>query len=194
MLETAENSNDDQIADLQIRRPKQTIVLVGLMGAGKTTVGRRLARRLSTEFIDSDFEIEKAAQMTVSDIFAKYGEDYFRAGERRVITRLLNGPTKILATGGGAFINTETRDIIKTNSITVWLDAELDVLVERTAKRDTRPLLNAGDPRTILKNLMIERGPIYQQADIRVQSSDGPHDMVVEKIIAELEERNLLND
>lgn len=194
MPDAVENDIEEQSSDLPTRRTERTIVLVGLMGAGKTTVGRRLARRLGTEFIDSDFEIEKAAQMSVNDIFAQYGEEYFRAGERRVITRLLNGPTKILATGGGAFINPETRAVIKKNSTTIWLDAELDVLVERTAKRDTRPLLKAGDPRTILTNLMTERAPIYEQADIRVHSSDGPHDMVVDKIIAVLEEQGLLND
>jgi len=169
----------------------RTIVLVGLMGAGKTTVGRRLARRLGLEFADSDFEIEKAAQMTVGDIFSSYGEDYFRDGERRVISRLMDGPPRILATGGGAFINEETRTLMKEKGITIWLDASLDVLLERTSRRDTRPLLKDGDPKSILKKLLEERGPIYAQADIKIQSSDGPHDMVVNSIIQTLEDKGL---
>lgn len=170
----------------------RTIVLVGLMGAGKTTVGRRLARRLGLEFADSDFEIEKAAQMTVSDIFSTYGEDYFRSGERRVIARLVNGPARVLATGGGAFINEETRSLMKEKSITIWLDASLEVLVERTARRDTRPLLKDGNPTEILQKLMQDRAPIYAQADIKVQSSDGPHDAVVDAILDALAEKELL--
>ncbi len=170
----------------------RTIVLVGLMGAGKTTVGRRLAKRLGLEFADSDFEIEKAAQMTVNDIFATYGEDYFRSGERRVISRLINGAPRVLATGGGAFINAETRELMKDQSITVWLDADLDVLVERTARRDTRPLLKNGNPEAILSKLLEERTPIYAEADIRVQSSDGPHDTVVDAIMRALENKGLL--
>ena len=172
---------------------EQTIVLVGLMGAGKTTVGRRLARRLGLDFADSDFEIEKAAQMTVGDIFSTYGEDYFRAGERRVISRLMNGPPRVLATGGGAFINEETRALMKEKSITIWLDAALDVLIERTSRRDTRPLLQDGDPEGILKKLLEARGPIYAQADIKIQSSDGPHDAVVNSIIQTLENRGLIS-
>lgn len=168
-------------------------MLVGLMGAGKTTVGRRLARRLGLEFADSDFEIEKAAQMTVGDIFSTYGENYFRAGERRVISRLMDGPPRILATGGGAFVNDETRALMKEKSITVWLDAALDVLVERTSRRDTRPLLQEGNPAETLKKLMEERGPIYAQADLKVQSSDGPHDTVVDSIIQSLENKGLIN-
>lgn len=161
------------------------------MGAGKTTVGRRLARRLDLEFADSDFEIEKAAQMTVGDIFSAYGEDYFRDGERRVISRLMDGPPRVLATGGGAFINQETRSLMKDKSITIWLDASLDVLLERTSRRDTRPLLKDGDPKDILKHLLAERGPVYAQADIKIQSSDGPHDTVVNSIIQTLEDRGL---
>lgn len=171
----------------------RTIVLVGLMGAGKTTVGRRLARRLGLEFADSDFEIEKAAQMTVADIFSTYGEEYFRGGERRVISRLMDGPPRVLATGGGAFINDETRTLMKEKSISVWLDASLDVLVERTSRRDTRPLLQDGDPKDILKKLLADRTPIYAQADIKIQSSDGPHDMVVNSIVQTLENKGLIN-
>ncbi len=160
------------------------------MGAGKTTVGRRLAKRLGLEFADSDFEIEKAAQMSVSDIFSAYGEDHFRSGERRVIARLLNGPARVLATGGGAFVNDETRALMKEQAITIWLDADLDVLVERTSRRDTRPLLQNTNPGEVLRNLMLERGPIYEQADIRIRSSEGPHDTVVDAIMNALKERN----
>lgn len=184
-------------ADLPAGSPSiklnKTIVLVGLMGAGKTTVGRRLAKKLGLEFADSDFEIEKAAQMSVGEIFETYGEDYFRAGERRVIARLMGGPSRVLATGGGAFINDETRALMKSEAITVWLDAELQVLVERTGRRDTRPLLKNGDPEHILKKLLQERGPIYAEADIHIQSSEGPHDEVVEAIINALEHRDLIN-
>lgn len=172
---------------------KQTIVLVGLMGAGKTTVGRRLARRLGLEFADSDFEIEKAAQMSVADIFSIYGEDYFRAGERRVISRLMGGPPRVLATGGGAFINDETRSLMKEKSITIWLDASLGVLVERTSRRDTRPLLQGKDPEGVLKKLLADREPIYATADIKIQSSDGPHDMVVDNIISTLKNKGLIH-
>lgn len=171
----------------------RTIVLVGLMGAGKTTVGRRLARRLGLEFADSDFEIEKAAQMTVADIFSTYGEEYFRAGERRVISRLMDGPARVLATGGGAFINDETRTLMKEKSITIWLDASLDVLVERTSRRDTRPLLQDGDPEAILEQLLADRTPIYAQADIKIQSSDGPHDTVVDSIVQTLKNKGWIN-
>ena len=164
----------------------KTIVLVGLMGAGKTTIGRRLAKRLGLDFVDSDFEIEKAAQMSVSEIFENYGEDDFRAGERRVIARLMGGPTKIIATGGGAFVNAETRTLIKEKSISIWLDATLDILVERTARRDTRPLLQVDNPRSVLESLMDERAPIYGQADLKVQSCDGPHEVVVDSIIEKL--------
>ena len=164
----------------------RTIVLVGLMGAGKTTIGRRLAKRLDLEFVDSDFEIEKAAQMTVSEIFETYGEEDFRAGERRVIARLMGGPTKVIATGGGAFVNEETRALIKDKSVSIWLDATLDILVDRTARRDTRPLLQVDNPKAVLENLMNERTDIYGEADLRVQSCDGPHESVVDAIIEEL--------
>lgn len=189
----AQENEADSSAETVGIRPDKTIVLVGLMGAGKTTVGRRLAKRLGLEFADSDFEIEKAAQMSVGEIFETYGEDYFRAGERRVIARLIGGPSRVLATGGGAFINDETRALMKTEAITIWLDAELQVLVERTGRRDTRPLLNNGDPEQILKELLQKRGPIYAEADIHIQSSEGPHDEVVEAIVEALEQKGLVN-
>jgi len=164
----------------------KTIVLVGLMGVGKTTVGRRLAKRLDLGFADSDAEIEKAAGMTVADIFDTYGEEDFRAGERRVIARLLDGTPQVVATGGGAFINTETRQLIKSAGISVWLDADIDVLVERTGRRDTRPLLHSGDPKAILRRLAEERSPIYAEADLEIKSSIGPHEKVVDHIIRAL--------
>ena len=166
----------------------RTIVLVGLMGAGKTTVGRRLAKHLGLPFVDSDHEIEKAAGMSVAEIFECFGEADFRSGERRVIGRLLDGKQQVVATGGGAFINEETRALIKDKGLSIWLDADIDILVERTARRDTRPLLKTGNPREILSRLAAERAPFYAQADIKVPSSDGPHEDVVERIVEALQE------
>ncbi|MBV1901941.1 MAG: shikimate kinase [Kordiimonadaceae bacterium] len=165
----------------------RTIVLVGLMGVGKTTVGRRLAKKLGLDFVDSDFEIEQAAGMSVSEIFEKYGEDDFRSGERRVMTRLLDGTPKVIATGGGAFINAETRALIKSNALTIWLDADTDILVERTGRRDTRPLLKEGNPEEILAKLAAERAPFYAEADLKIVSSEGLHDTVVNAILDALQ-------
>ncbi len=164
----------------------KTIVLVGLMGAGKTTVGRRLAKRLDIPFIDSDHEVEKAAGMSVAEIFESFGEEDFRAGERRVIARLLDGKPQVVATGGGAFVNDETRTLIKEKGISIWLDADIDVLVERTGKRDTRPLLRNGDPKEILTKLANERKPFYAEATHKIVSSNGPHDNVVDDILSVL--------
>ncbi len=158
---------------------KQSIVLVGLMGAGKTTVGRRLADALNMPFIDADQEIEAAARLTVSEIFEKYGEDHFRDGERKVIARLISGEPCVLATGGGAFMYEATRKLIKKRAVSVWLKAELELLLERVMRRDTRPLLKTGDPRDILGRLMDERYPIYGEADVVVESGEGPHSRVV---------------
>lgn len=169
--------------DSRLLSVRSTIVLIGMMGAGKTTVGRRLAKRLDLDFVDSDAEIEKAAQMSVADIFESYGESYFRDGERRVLTRLLDEGTKVIATGGGAFMDAETRKLISGKATVVWLEASLDVLVERTSRRDTRPLLRNGDPKETLSGLLDERTPVYEQADVVVKSSDGPHDTVVTSII-----------
>jgi len=160
----------------------KSIVLVGLMGAGKTTVGRRLADALKMPFIDADHEIEVAASLSVTEIFEKYGEDEFRDGERRVIARLIESEPCVLATGGGAFMNDETRAIIKKSAVSVWLKAELDLLLERVLRRDTRPLLKSGDPRDILGRLMDERYPVYSQADVVVESGEGPHLRVVRAI------------
>jgi shikimate kinase len=171
-------------ASLKLDRP---IVLVGLMGAGKTAIGRRLAQALALPFRDADVEIETAAGMSVSEVFARHGEPFFRDAERRLIARLLDEPPHVLATGGGAFVNDATRALIKSRAISVWLKADLDVLMKRVGKRATRPLLATGDPRETMQRLMNERYPIYAQADITVESADGPHERVVEAILRELE-------
>ena len=163
------------------------IVLVGLMGAGKSSVGRRLAKRLGLSFFDADQEIEKAADSSIEDIFARYGEAAFRDGERRVIARLLDGPPHVLATGGGAFMDPVTRAAIRAKGISVWLRADLEVLLERVMRRDHRPLLKQGAPREILQNLMAERDPVYAQADLTVTSGQGPHEDVVEQIVTSLQ-------
>jgi len=165
---------------------KRSIVLVGLMGAGKTTVGRRLADALNMPFKDADHEIEDAAGLSVSEIFEKYGEDDFRDGERKVIARLIEGEPCVLATGGGAFMNDETRALIKAKAVSVWLKAELELLLERVLRRDTRPLLKTGDPRDILGRLMDERYPVYGEADVVVESGEGPHGRVVGAITTSL--------
>jgi shikimate kinase len=164
-------------------RPDKTIVLVGLMGAGKTSVGRRLAQQLGVAFIDSDAEIEAAANATVAEIFARDGEAMFRAGERRVIARLLDGPVTIMATGGGAFMDPETRARIRARAVSVWLRAELDILVARVARRKTRPLLNQGDPREILSRLIETRHPVYAEADLIVDSQAGPTEATVQRVL-----------
>jgi shikimate kinase len=161
---------------------QRTIVLVGLMGAGKSTVGRRLAAKLRVPFTDADDEIEKAAGCTIADIFEMHGEAAFRDGERRVIARLLDGPPQVLATGGGAFMDAGTRALIAEKSISVWLRADLDLLLRRTSRRGHRPLLRQGDPRDVLNRLIAERYPVYAEADIIVDSGDGPHEVVVEEI------------
>lgn len=165
------------------------LVLVGLMGAGKTTVGRRLAARLGLPFVDADAEIEAAAGRSISEIFEDFGEAEFRKGERRVITRLLRSRPLVLATGGGAFMDPKTRARIKDIGISIWLKADIPLLVERVGRRNTRPLLKTGDPREILNKLAAERYPVYAEADITVESGGGPHDEVVEAILAVLRDR-----
>lgn len=167
-------------------RPQRTIALVGLMGAGKTTVGRRLAAALNLAFADADAEIVKAAGRSIDEIFAEHGECAFRRGERQVIARLLNGPVHVLATGGGAFIDPTTRALMKQSAISIWLKAPLDVLMKRVEKRDDRPLLKEDDPRAVMERLMAERYPIYAEADITVESAPGPHHQSVAKIITAL--------
>lgn len=178
-------------AELDMNTADRPLVLIGLMGAGKTTVGRRLARRLGRRFVDADEEIEQAAGMSIADYFEHYGEPAFREGERRVIARLLDEAEPIvLATGGGAYMDDETRTTIQQKAQSVWLKADLDLLVARTAKRDTRPLLKNGDPRTILKELMDKRYPIYAQSDITVETGNVPHEAVVEMILSSLREKS----
>lgn len=166
---------------------ERSVVLVGLMGAGKTTVGRRLARRLDLAFVDTDAEIEKAAGETIPEIFERRGEATFRTGERRVIARLLGEGPCVLATGGGAFMDPLTRANIAARGISVWLKADLDVLMKRVGKRGDRPLLQSGDPRETMKRLMDERYPVYAGADITIESLEGPHDAVVEQVVEKLE-------
>lgn len=161
--------------------PDRSIVLVGLMGAGKSSVGRRLAARLNLSFVDADKEIEDAAGCTISEFFARFGEEEFRRGERRVIQRLLDGPPIVLATGGGAFMADDTREAIRRRGISVWLKADLDVLFERVSKRPGRPLLEQQDPLAVLKALMDKRYPIYALADITVESRRGPIENTVER-------------
>jgi shikimate kinase len=165
------------------------IVLVGLMGAGKTTVGRRLAALLHLPFVDADEEIERAAGLKVSEIFALHGEEDFRRGERRVIERLLSGAPHVLATGGGAFMNAETRALVRAKGLSVWLRADLDVLMRRVEKRDSRPLLREGDPRATMQRLMDERYPVYAEADLVVESNNGPHASTVNAVVRALARR-----
>lgn len=172
---------------LRIHRP---IVLVGMMGVGKSSVGKRLAAALHCPFIDADVEIEKSAQMTIPEIFETFGEDYFRDGERRVIARLIDNDDdrKVIATGGGAFCNPRTRALILERTIAVWLDSDIDTLLERTSRKDDRPLLKQGDPREVLIRLRNERRPHYSQAPVHVMSSDGPHSRTVAKVLKGIEE------
>lgn len=170
----------------KVNAAQRSLVLVGLMGVGKSTVGRRLASRMRLPFVDADDEIEAAAGRSVADIFNDYGEAEFREGERRVIRRLLEGPRKVIASGGGAFAHTETRQLILNKALAIWLDADVDVLVERTSRRETRPLLQKGDPRTILTELARKRSAYYALAPIHVRSVEGPHDAVVEAILGAL--------
>lgn len=156
-------------------RIKKPIVLVGLMGVGKSTVGRRLAEMLGSDFADADDAIEEAAQRSISEIFEEFGEAYFRDGERRVINRLIEEGSGVIATGGGAFVDPQTRAAILKSAIAVWIHSDIDTLVERTSRRNTRPLLAGGDPREILTRLLEEREPHYCEAHIKVMSKDGPH-------------------
>lgn len=176
----------DLAAELGIDRP---IALVGLMGAGKTTVGRRLAAALGMAFIDADEEIERAAGLSVPDIFARHGEAEFRRGERQVIARLLGRPPHVLATGGGAFMDPETRALMKEKAISIWLKAPLEVLMRRVERREGRPLLKASDPQAVMARLMQERYPIYAEADLTVDSTNGPHSAAVAAVLAALRAR-----
>jgi shikimate kinase len=167
------------------------LVLVGMMGAGKTTVGRRLANQLGRTFLDSDDEIEKAAQMTIPEIFEQRGEAEFRAGEGRVIARVLKDRDIVLATGGGAFVSAETRGLVKTEAVSVWLKADFDLLFSRVSRRSNRPLLRTANPRATLQKLIDDRYPIYAEADVTVVSRDVPQDVVaadlIEAVLAHLQ-------
>lgn len=167
------------------KRVDRPIVLVGMMGVGKSSVGRRVATLLECSFVDADEEIERSAQMTIPEIFETYGEDYFRDGERRVIARLIDecAGCSVIATGGGAFCNTETRALILDKAITIWLDSEVDTLLERTGRKDNRPLLKQGDPRETLARLREERRPYYSQAPIHILSGSGPHVQTINKVL-----------
>lgn len=162
------------------RRP---VVLVGLMGSGKTTVGKRLAAKLRWPFVDADAEIELAAQMPISEIFARFGEPHFRDGERRVIGRLMDSGHRIIATGGGAFVDEQTRELILAHGTAIWLDASIETLAARVSKRNHRPLLIGKDPKQVLGELMAVRGPCYRQAPIHIVSADGPHEDTVNAIL-----------
>lgn len=162
-----------------VKTPEKTIVLVGLMGAGKSCIGRRLASGFGLSFIDADAEIEAAAGCAIEDIFERHGEAAFRDGERRVIARLLNQPVHVMATGGGAFMDAGTRALIKERATSLWLNADLDLLLKRTSRRNHRPLLKRGDPKEILARLIEERYPVYAEADIAIDSQDGPPEVTV---------------
>lgn len=172
---------ETQLADLP--PAQRSIVLVGLMGAGKSTVGRRLAASLSLPFADADTEIERAAGCTIPEIFERLGEPAFRDGERRVIARLLDGPRHVLATGGGAFMNVATRAQLKARAVTLWLKADLETLMDRVTRKSNRPLLKTGDPRATMQRLMGERYPVYAEADIVIESRNEPHERIVKAAI-----------
>lgn len=188
MEHEASELSPGEIAALAARIDRP-VVLVGMMGTGKSSVGRRIASLLHFPFLDADEEIETAAQMSIPEIFASYGEPYFRDGERRVIARLIDGPGTrlVLATGGGAFINEETRALILSRTIPVWLDSDVDTLLDRVGRKDNRPLLNQGDPREILTRLRAERESAYSQAPIHVKSTRGPHSRTVAKVLRGIE-------
>jgi shikimate kinase len=168
------------------RRPEKSIALIGMMGAGKSTVGRRLAKRLGLAFVDADEEIEAAAGLSITEIFERYGEAHFRDGERRVLARLIDGPPRVIATGGGAFMDSETRALMRARCTAVWLDVEVEILAERVARRDQRPLLRGQDPLTRLRELAAVRNPVYAEAPIRIRSGGLAHDKTVAQIIAAL--------
>jgi shikimate kinase len=186
LAERKKELKQERLARIREALGSRCIVLIGLMGAGKTAVGRRLANRLGLAFVDADSEIELAAGQTVSEIFAEHGEPYFRMGEAKVIARLLQGDPKVLATGGGAYMDAGTRANIKANGVSIWLKAELPVLLHRVRRRDNRPLLAAGNLETVMRELMQERYPVYAGADITVESRDVPHELIVYDVVEAL--------
>jgi shikimate kinase len=184
---TQKSTGNGSAAAIVARLGDRSIVLIGMMGVGKSSIGRRLGARLAIPFVDADAEIESAAGMNIADIFARHGEAAFRSGEARVIARLLNGGPQVLATGGGAVMNPATRALIQERAVSIWLSAEFDLLLRRISKRKAeRPMLQTADPAATLRELLAEREPIYAQADLTVQSRDVPHDAVVAEIIERL--------
>ncbi len=185
--EIAEINNQRQL-DVSIRivrdaLDRRSIVLVGIMGVGKSTIGKRVAKLLNMPFVDADNEIEQAANLTVAEIFEKFGEPYFRAGERKVISRLLDQNNQVLATGGGAFMDAETRQTIARSAVSVWLDADLELIMQRVMRRKTRPLLKQSDPRAVIKALLQKRNPVYAKADFRFISHDSSRDIIAQEIV-----------
>ncbi|MGE0765781.1 MAG: shikimate kinase [Hyphomicrobiaceae bacterium] len=176
------------VSAIKRRLGARSLVMVGLMGCGKSSVGRRLANRLDIPFVDADDEIERAAQKTIPEIFADHGEASFRDGERRVIKRLLQNGPQVLATGGGAYMNPETRAAVRAAGIALWLKADLPVLMRRVMKRDNRPLLKVDDPEAVMRGLMQARYPVYAEADLVIESRDVPHEVIVDEILAMLAE------
>ncbi|MCI5050089.1 MAG: shikimate kinase [Rickettsiales bacterium] len=187
MLDTVNALQDEELT-ARLDHLCKPIVLIGLMGAGKTTVGKRLAKVINRQFVDSDEEIEDAAGCSISDIFAIHGEQIFRDLEYRVVHRLMDHEKLVLATGGGAWIQDKVREEIKGRAVTIWLRADLETLLERVERRNHRPLLETGDKRVILEKLMNERYPIYEKADIVIDSGDGAHELIVDAIIDQLAE------
>lgn len=185
---SAYRNNSMDAGRIEAALADRTIALVGLMGAGKSTVGKRLADRLHRKFYDSDNEIERAAGLSISDIFTLHGEAEFRRGERRVLERLLDGEPHVLATGGGAYLDPDTRALLRDKAVTIWLNADLETLWRRVSRRGHRPLLKAENPKGVLSRLLTERSPIYEQADLVVRSEEGPHKATVESILKALED------
>jgi shikimate kinase len=186
LAERKKEKKERRLAPIREALGSRSIVLIGLMGAGKTAVGKRLAARLDLPFIDADSEIEAAAGQTISEIFAEHGEPYFRSGEAKVIARLLHDGPEVLATGGGAYMDARTRANIKAQGISIWLKAELPLLLHRVRRRDNRPLLAAGKPEVVMRELMKTRYPVYAEADITVESRDVPHDVIVSDVVEAL--------
>src|ERR1700722_17510360 len=181
------DANGTPAAAIRAALDHRSVVLIGMMGVGKSSIGRRLAARLAIPFVDADTEIEKAAGMSIADIFARHGEDDFRSGEARVIARLLDGGPQVLATGGGAVMNADTRAAIKAKGVSIWLTADVDVLMRRIHKRrHERPMLQAADPAARLRELLAEREPVYALSDLTVQSREVPHEAIVTEIVAAL--------
>lgn len=182
-MEPASVSGTGKPTDILNRLGKRSLVFVGLMGAGKTAIGRRVAQLLGLQFVDSDHEIEAAARMSIPDLFESYGEAEFRSLERRVISRLLKSGPQVIATGGGAFMNEQTRRAITRHGVSVWLNAELDTLLERVSRRQNRPLLHNADPVEVLQKLIDERYPLYSKADVGVMSRDATRETIADEVI-----------